>query len=76
MADARAALADREGRAAAREDAAAEAAAAVDRRAEAAEAAAKAVAEREAELQRLHGEVWTKVRLMDWLMTYQRPAVS
>ena len=60
LSDAREALGDREGRAAAREAAVAEAAAAVDRRVE-------AVAEREAELQRLQGEVWTKVRTAQML---------
>jgi hypothetical protein len=62
LSEARAAMADREARASAREAAAAEAAAAVDRRAEVAEAATRAVAEREAELRRLQGEVWTKVQ--------------
>ena len=72
----RAALADREARAAAREAAAAEAAAAVDRRAEAAEAAARTVAEREAELRRLQGEVWTKVRACDEMIWFDASAIG
>ena len=62
MADAHGALDERDAQVAAREAGAAEAAAAVDQRATAAEAAAAAVAAREAELQRLQGEVWSKVQ--------------
>ncbi len=62
MADAHAALDERDAQVAAHEAAAAEAAAAVDKRATTAEAAAAAIAAREAELQRLQGEVWSKVR--------------
>ena len=76
MSDARTALDEREAAAAAREAAAANAAAAADNRAAAAEAATAAVAAREAELQRLQGEVWSKVSVVDETNEPGRPHVS